>query len=289
MKISSDFAGLMLKSYSVRTNWRHCMNYAAGVEADNPHYFDDTGEEGIAIHPLLPAALTWPLIQNIADYLDAPGFPKEIFLTQVHYTEHIEIRRQIIPGETLIINGEFAAILPHRAGTHGIIRFDALDSAGEPVFREYIGAMFRGVECVDEGAGAHNIPVKSIPENLTSTKTRTRKIDPLRPFIYDACSNIVFPIHTSEKFARQVGLPGIILQGTATLAYAINEVIARHCGGDPRMISSLGCRFTGMVLPGTDITISLYEKRSEPEMVYFEVLNSHSKKAISGGYAEKIT
>lgn len=288
MKISSKFVGLKLKEYSVETGWRHCMNYAAGVEADNPLYFDDTTEEGIAVHPLFPAALTWPLIKNIADFTDAPGFPKEIFLTQVHYTEHIEIVRQIIPGETLSINGEFAAILPHRAGTHGIIRFDALDTAGETVFREYIGAMFRGVECGDEGAGSENIPLTSIPENLTETKKRVRKIDRLRPFIYDGCSNIIFPIHTSEKFARQVGLPGIILQGTATLAYAINEVVENYCGGDPRAIKSFGCRFTGMVLPDTDITLLLSEKSGTPEMVYFEVLNSQSKKALSGGYAEKI-
>ncbi len=264
------------------------MNYAAAVEADNPLYFDDTSQEGIAAHPLFPAALTWPMIQNIGDFIDTPDFPKEIFLTQVHYTEHIEVRRQIIPGETLAISGEFAAILPHRAGTHGIIRFDARDSSGETVFTEYIGAMFRGVECGDEGAGTGNTPVISIPEELTETKKSTRRIHRLRPFLYDGCSEIVFPIHTSEKFARQVGLPGIILQGTATLAFAMNEVIENHCGRDPRRIKSLGCRFTGMVLPGTEITISLYQKNGTPEMIYFEVLNSESKKAISGGYAEII-
>ncbi len=289
MKIGSEFLGLKLKEHSVETNRRHSMNYAAAVEADNPLYFDDTPEEGIAVHPLFPAALTWPVAGNIGDYIDAPDFPREILLTQVHYTEHIEIRRQIIPGETLTISGEFAAILPHRAGTRGIIRFDARDSSGDTVFTEYTGAMFRGVECGDEGAGAENIPVISIPEDTGETKKIIRNIGRLRPYLYDGCSDIVFPIHTSEKFARQVGLPGIILQGTATLAYAINEVVENHCGSDPRLIKSLGCRFTGMVLPGTDITISLYEKNSAPGMIFFEVLNSESKKAISGGYAETTT
>jgi hypothetical protein len=50
----------------------------------------------------------------------------------------------------------------------------------------------------------------------------------MRPYVYDGCTNIYFPIHTSVGFARMVGLPDIILQGTATLAYAARELADRE-------------------------------------------------------------
>ncbi len=83
-----------------------------------------------------------------------------------------------------------------------------------------------------------------------------------------------------------MGLPGIILQGTVTLAFAIREIINREADRDATRLRSLFCRFTGMVLPGTMIRVILERRIEAPagRELYYTVFNQEGKKAISGGY-----
>jgi acyl dehydratase len=210
----------------------------------------------------------------------------EVLMTQVHYSEHLIIHRLIRPGDKLSISGRLEAFLPHRAGTHAIICLKAEDENGAHVFTEYVGAMLRGVSC-GKGGKAGEIPL--VPENETREEPfwfSVIYIDPERPYIYDGCSNIVFPIHTSPRFAQMVGLPGIILQGTATLAYAVRELVNTEADKDPRRISEMACRFTGMVKPGTDIRVSCSGKKDRGDFkdVFFEVENCDQEKAVRNGY-----
>lgn len=287
MEISSSFVGSRLKDYAAEVTWRNTMNYAASIGDNNPCYFDDERERGVIAPPAFSVALTWPISERIWDYIEAPDFPKEIIATQVHYTEHLMFHRPVRPGDRLRITGRIAAILPHKAGTHVVIRFDAIALNGAPVFTEHIGAIMRGVKCTDEGRGGDDLP--KIPRTSGDSPPLWESvipIDALEPFIYDGCTNIFFPIHTSVKFAHEVGLPGIILQGTATLAYALREIINKEAGGDPFELKSAYCRFTGMVLPGTIIRVRLIRNDSNNggSDLFFTVMNAEKKKAISGGY-----
>jgi acyl dehydratase len=109
----------------------------------------------------------------------------------------------------------------------------------------------------------------------------------LRPFIYDGCANIYFPIHTSRGFARQVGLPGIILQGTATLSLAAREILDREAERDPGRLITFSGRFSGMVLPGTCIRVRILKKNPGPAGtdLHFIVYNQEGRPAVSRGYA----
>jgi acyl dehydratase len=113
-------------------------------------------------------------------------------------------------------------------------------------------------------------------------------IDPLLPYVYDGCTQIEFPIHTSPRFAVGVGLPGIILQGTATLACAIREIVNREARGNPECIREIFCKFTGMVIPGSHIEIRCLESREQTDQkdLFFDVLNAENKKAIRSGYVK---
>jgi hypothetical protein len=287
MKLPSDFVGTTLKEYTCRISARRTMNYAAAIGDPSPLYFNDERPEGIIAPPLFPVAVTWPIIENIADYIEAEGFPREILLTQVHYTEHLQIHRLVTPGGNVSIRGSIAAIVPHRAGTHVVIRFDAADAGGNPLFTEHIGAMMRGVQCADGGKGIELIPaVPHPPEAAEALWESIIPIDPLAPFIYDGCTNIHFPIHTSVNFAHQVGLPGIIHQGTATLALAVHNILNREAGGDPGRLVSVYCRFAGMVIPGSSIRVRLTDRHKGPDAtdLFFSVLNADEKGAIRDGH-----
>lgn len=287
MKLDSSFVGTPLKEYRTTVDWRATMNYAAAIDDENPLYFDDEGGREIVAPPMFAVAATWPVAERIWEYIEDKNFPADIIKTQVHYTEHLAFHRPVRPGDELSIRGRVAAILPHRAGTVTVIRFDALDRDGRPVFTEHIGAMMRGVECVGEGRGGDDIPLVPSPgKDAPARWERVIRIDRMRPFIYDGCTNIYFPIHTSVAFARMVGLPDIILQGTATLAYAAREMADREAGGDSRKLKELACRFTGMVVPPGDIRVRLTDRRERDggTDLFFEV-HGDGGRVLSNGYA----
>lgn len=287
MKISSQFTGMPLKEYKTEITGRDMMNYAAAIADTNPCYFDDERSEGIIAHPLFCVAVTWPILGNIWDYIESAEFPLEVIPTLVHYTEHCEFHRPILPGDTLTIRGTVAAILPHKAGTYIVIRFNAHDKKEAPVFTEYVGGMLRGVTCMDNGAGKDGLPPHHKPKNDNHTHWKSIvHIDPMLSFIYDGCSGIHFPIHTSRRFAHQVGLPDTILQGTATVAIALREIINREAGMNPLLVHSLSCRFTGMILPDTDISIECInmEAAENGKGLFFHVQNHEGRKAVSNGY-----
>lgn len=288
MEIDSGLVGTRLKEYETVVSWRHTMNYAAALDDNNPLYFDDEREGGIMAPPMFCVALSWPILENIFDYLEVKDLPREIVSTQVHYRENLFIHRLVRPGDKIRINGSIAAILPHRSGTELVIRFDATDAGSHPVFTEHSGGLLRGVQCDDQGRGGDSIPkVASCQGDNDPLWERSIPIDFLAPFRYDGCTNIFFPIHTSVKFAHTVGLPGIILQGTATLGYAVREIIDREALGDPARLKILDCRFSGMVFPGTNIRVQLLgrEMTENGLDLFFIVLNAEGKKAITDGYA----
>jgi acyl dehydratase len=288
MELDSNLVGSGLKEYRKEVSWRETMNYAAAVGDNNPCYFDDDRTEGIIAPPMFCVAVTWPVTEKLEEFLEPGLLPAEISATKVHYTEHIEFYCPVRPGDILAVKGEIAAILPHRVGTHIIIRYDAFDNMGKPVFTEHIGALLRNVKCTDSGRGGETLPpVPACGSKGAPVWEATIPVDPMRPFVYDGCTNIFFPIHTSKQFAKMVGLTGIILQGTATLAYAVKELINREAGGDPNCLKVLSCRFTGMVLPGTDIRIQLIGKADmeKDKDLHFIVINKDGGKVISNGYA----
>jgi acyl dehydratase len=288
MKLDRKFAGLGLKQFSTEVTWRRTMNYAAAVHDNNPVYLDDERGEGIVAPPMFAVAATWPISERIWEYIPAVDFPREILLTQVHYTEHLIFHRPVRPGDNLTIKGSIASISPHKSGTLVVLQYQAVDEKGESVFTEYMGGLMRGVECFGEGGPTAPLPV---PPSFAGAGEALREIpifiDPLAPFVYDGCTNIFFPIHTSAGFAHRVGLPGIILQGTATLAYAVREITNLEAGGDPGALKAVACRFTGMVRPGSEIRVILMGRQVDDRGtdLFFKVLNSEGSAALSNGYA----
>jgi acyl dehydratase len=288
VKLSTDFAGSILREHRTEVTWRRTMNYAAAVGDSNPVYFNDEREGGIVAPPMFAVALTWPICERIWEFIEADGFPKELLVTLVHYTEHLTFHRAVLPGDHLTVKGCIAAILPHRAGTLMVVRLAAVDETGVPVFTEHIGGLLRGVQCLGEAKIAEALPVvPAAGGEGTPLWENTVFIEPLAPFVYDGCTDIVFPIHTSVAFARRVGLPNIILQGTATLAFAARDLVDREANGDPSLLRSIACRFVGMVLPGTEVRIMLLGRRSDHigTDLFFMVQNAKGDNVLSDGFA----
>ncbi len=285
MQVSSEIVGKILQVYKTEITQRQINNYAAAVSDPNPFYLDDERKEGLIAPPTLAAAVTWPIIQNIYDYVDL-GYPPDILFQIVHYSEHLAIHRPLQVGDKISIRGEVAAVIPEKSGTHVIFKLPAIDSKGNAVFTEHIGGMLRGVDCPDGGRGLENIPVP-LNAKIEGPPLWEEALPVTREacYIYEGCANVPFPIHTSPTFARSVGLPDIIYYGIATLAHAIRELVNREAAADPRKIKIISCRFRGMVLPETFIRIQLMHRRFDHDckILYFRVINQDGKEAVSDG------
>lgn len=287
MELSSEYVGGRTLPYRVEPTWRQTMNYAAAVGDANPLYLDDTRDGSIIAPPMIAVALTWGMSADFRRYWPDDTFPYEVLQQQVHYTETLLWERMIRPGEPLHIQGELAGIVPHRAGTVMTVCYRATDDHGRPVFTEYIGGMLRDVKCADKGRTVDHLPEAPRAPRVDDPEWEvTVHIDPLAAHVYDGCADIAFPIHTSVAFARAVGLPGAILQGTATLAMAVREIVDRTLDGDATRVARVDAAFTGMVPLDTDIRIRLLARDSSvpgATAFSFEVLNCDNQKAIRNG------
>lgn len=285
MQISSEAVGSKLQDYKTSITQRQINNYAAAVNDSNPYYLDDSASSGLIAPPTMASAVTWPIIQNIDNYIDL-GYPPEILFQLVHYSEHLEIFRPLKPGDNIIIRGEVAAIQPERKGTHIVFKLPAFDSDNKPLFTEYIGGMLRGVKCPDGGRGSEKIPPAiTAADNHSSIWEKAQPINRSDCYIYEGCADVPFPIHTSPAFAQSVGLPDIIYYGMGTLAHAIRELVNREAGANPNKVKSITCRFRGMVLPDSFIRIRLLERRKSDDnsLLLFQVLNQEGREAVSEG------
>jgi acyl dehydratase len=287
MTIDSAFVGVPWKTITRAITWRDTTNYAAATNDLNPWYFDDERPEGIVAPPMFVVELGWPLIEKIHDYIDLP-YPKAVFDQIVHYTTYIDIKRLIIPGVEVVVNAEIGALIPHRAGTECVFKFTVTDKEGNHFHTEYMGCMLRDVECVDGGKGKDNIPI-SVREKFEKTPEWevSVPISKALPYIYDGCTGIVNPIHTSPRFAHSVNLPDPLLQGTVTIAVGVREVINRELGSDPRRVDLIGAKLTGMVFGGDQLKVQFLERRQQGNQVelFFQILNETTgKMALSYGY-----
>ena len=290
MEVHSNIINTRFNETQYDISWRDIMRYAAAIADNNPFYLDDEREGGIIAHPMFPVTLTMPIAENLTDYLNKESvqdFQYDVLMSSVHYSEYIKIYRLIRPNDRIIIRIRIVALLPHRAGTHIILCFEAKDKLGKPVFTEYLGGMLRGIECVGGEKGRENLPqVPQIEQVGKLLWQRDIFIDPLRAHIYDGCVGPNLPYHTSKEFAHSVGLPDILLQGVCTLAFATSEIISKELGGEPTKVTDIACNFTGMVIPNTKIRIELIDKKEKKDCyeLFFEVDNKQDKKAIRGGF-----
>jgi acyl dehydratase len=74
------------------------------------------------------------------------------------------------------------------------------------------------------------------------------------------------PIHTDPEFAKNVGLPGVILHGLWSMAQVARANNALG-GGDPRTLKRLSVQFRGMGFPEQEIVVTGTVKAEEGDRV----------------------
>ena len=287
MEISPDIVGFEIPERKHRIHWRETTNFAAAIGDSNPRYLDDTVKGGLVAPPLFVVSLTWPLLSGLPQLVPDVLTP-DIVATMVHASEHLFFHEPIRPGDKLHIQGRIEALVPTQAGAFLVLRSEGMIPGRGAMFTEYSGVLFRGVGVGGDARLLSKLP--EIPKAIGDGRVRWQAEIPVErhlPFVYDGCTGIVFPIHTSVRVAKEAGLPDIVLQGTASLALAARQLVNSECEGIPFALKEIACRFTGLVVPGGSVKFRLLgrEQAKGRTGVFFDLTANGENPALSSGYA----
>jgi acyl dehydratase len=150
------------------------------------------------------------------------------------------------------------ALLVRPNGTSLVIHVATRDEHGEALNEQYVTEFFRGVEApasIGERAPDHGFDADGKPPLAEITHA----IADDQTVRYADASGDHFAIHLDDEFARSVGLPGRIVHGLCTMAFAGRAVLEAVGTADPLAIRRLAVRFSAPLFPGDTLTTSVWE------------------------------
>ena len=274
LKINADTIQTKIRDFNYSVDKDNIANYNGAVRNSNiaSLYHNEN------IHPLFYTKISWQIIENLNKYLDK-AIDEAILKTIVHQSEHIIFHKNIEVPTDLTVKSRLWNLDKHKKGTKMLIRFDYY-SGKELLVTEYSGGLLFGVKLLGEGKSLGKIlETKRIDESHIWQETI--KIDKDLPYTYAKKAEIDAPIHTNPKFAKSIGLPDIILQGTCTFAKSVSLILSKELNNEAERIKSVAAKFTGMIVPPNKITVRLLKK--EKDTLYFDVLNDKNEAVIKGG------
>ncbi len=274
LKISSNFIHTQISDYYYSVDLNDVIKYNDAVKNDN----HQISSEQKNLHPLYYTKISWKIIENLNEFLKT-RIDDKILNTIVHQSEYIIFHSELKIPAKLNVQSKIWSIKAHKKGTKMLIRFDYY-SDNELIATEYSGGLLFGVKYIGESESLGELP-KNIKLNGPVRWKKTIDIDKLLPYKYAEKAEIDAPIHTNPKFAKTIGLPSIILQGTCTFAKAINLLIHEKTDKNYAKIQSVSAKFTGMLIPPNKMTVRILKQ--EKKMLLFDVLNKEEKAVIKGG------
>ncbi len=288
MPILTDALGLEATGEPREITARQTLAYAAVLDETDERYFDDARVGSIMAPPPYCVVLEWPLAVALRDAPEL-GLTERERLASVHASQETIFHRPIRPGDRLRTDAKIVELDAIRPGAKLVTKFSTVDCrSGTPVVTSWSTGIYRGVAIDGPGGRLEQRaePAAAPAAQAADWISKDIFIPLTLPHTYTECADIWNPIHTERKVALAAGLPDIILHGTATWALASREVVRVHGDGDGTRLSALAGRFSGMVLPGTTITLGMSRTKSASGLVHFEVRNPDGRPVISGGVAE---
>lgn len=264
---------------------RWLMAYAAALGEADARYFDTEAAAGPAAHPMFSVCYEWP----VAVALRERAIGAAISPFSVHATHDVVIHRPPRAGDRLSTIARIVEVRPVNAGSLVIGRYDTVDAAGAPVTTTHYGSIYRGVACAAQAdiAAEDSRTAPAQPGHDANGRVRGATWQAQVPIsaqlahVYTECARIWNPIHTDIAVARAAGLPGLILHGTATLALAVSQVVARELGGDPARVRGVAARFTGMVPMPSFVTVRGYQSHTGD--VHFDAVDAAGRPVLGRG------
>lgn len=223
--------------------------YAAATNDDLPAY-----RSGPLVPPLFGVVPTWETV--MAAVVDA--VPNEALPMLVHLSHDMHFHRPLTQGQTLVSEAETHSIRARRSGAELTVVVASRGDDGALALEQYATMFIRGLGGGESGGPPRPDHVLPAGARASRIAERVVHVDHDQTFRYRDASGDTNPIHVDEAFAKQVGLPGLILHGLCTMAMCSQAVVGEVAGGDPGLVRRLAVRFSRPVAPGSDLVTTLY-------------------------------
>lgn len=175
----------------------------------------------------------------------------------LHYEQDLLIHRPLEAGMRVVSRATPVAVLPRPNGTSLVIKTETRGEDGELVNEQYVTEFFRGVQA-DEGVG-ERAPDHRLDADAAPVAEVTYPVAQDQTVRYAAASGDDFAIHLDDEFARGVGLPGRIVHGLCTMAFAGRAVLEAAGIEDPRGVERIAVRFSAPLFPGESLTTRVWD------------------------------
>jgi len=258
--------------------------YALACNDPNPHYLGDA--DPVLAPPLFPVRIMKDgLFLAVSD----PELRCEL-LRVVHGEQDMRFLRPLRPWDLVTVRVKLESIEAKSSGelmticTSCFVEGELACEARTGIFVRARGSVGKkekagGASAVDAGDG------EAVRETAFSEEMDVAEDQPARYAVASLDDN---PIHLSPEVAEAAGLPGVILQGLCTMAFAGRAVVERVLGGDPRRLRRLKVRFSKPVFPGQTLTTKGWKLGGEggTEVYGFETHAADGASVITQGVAE---
>ncbi len=252
--------------------------YAVATNDTNPAY-----DTGLLVPPLFAVVPTWDT--TMAAVHDV--VPADAMGMLVHLSQDMRFFRPLTAGQRLQTEAEIRGIRSRRSGASLLVVVTSTDDEGRPVLRQYATMFIRGLGRGESGGDeppSHSFANASRGAALAES---TAHLDHDQTFRYADASGDTNRIHVDEVFAKEMGLPGIIVHGMCTMAFCGTAVMSEVAGGDPALLRRLAVRFSRPVLPDSDLVTAIFAagESSDRRCFAFEA-RSRDSVVIKDGWAE---
>lgn len=250
--------------------------YARAYNEDNAWFFDADRPAGILAPPLFGAVASWLSLMTVVTDAEL----NVDVLRLVHSQQDMRFFHPIIPGDMITSTAKIVAIEEQPGGDSLAVDLRCCNQNGETAQHITFTAFIRGQERrsrtrVATGETPAREPLHRVSQTIDADQT----------FRYANASGDRNPIHIDEDIAKLAGLPGIIVHGLCTLAFASKAIVDSVCEKDPRRLRRLSAGFARPVLPGQTITTAIWPD-TNPGSYRYETVNPSGRAVIKPGYAE---
>jgi acyl dehydratase len=209
--------------------------------------------EGRIATPVFAIVPVWDAIAPASRSIASDEARKRV----VHFSQDMLLHRPLEAGETLVSTATPVALLRRSSGSAVVIHTETRTPGGELANEQWVTEFFRGIDAA-ESRGDQPADHR-LPEGVAATEPIGEIVQEVaddQPDRYADASGDNFVIHLDDDAARAVGLPGRIVHGFCTLAFAARAVCEAAGGGDPARIAA---RFSAPVFPGEELTTRVWE------------------------------
>ncbi len=242
--------------------------FAKATDDENPAYF---GPDAVAP----PMYHVRPFIGLMMKLATDPELALDM-VRLVHGEHDMRFHRPLRHGDILQLRGTLKSLEEKSTGkvaTFGLFGF--VD--GELALEGTTSYFIRG-KSKEPGEKRETKVVEQPP---APTWTKAQVVTPDQATRYAHVSDDHNPIHVDDGMAKAAGLPGVILHGLCTMAFAQRDLVARY-GADPRTLKRLGVRFARPVFPGDTLKLQVWERDGSVE---FGTLDGKGQAVIANGRA----